>query len=473
MPGALEFSSPEQLRYSVPESSIHSGIQPAVHFFQKQSPVTFEKTDSIHRWLRRTFFNNNFILVRDQSTGFNLKINPLVNLQSGTDRDDGKRYYTNTRGVWAAGSVGRSFYFETLFAESQSTFPGYISAEANATQVVPGQGRWKNFKTNGFDYAFSSGLVSVQLNKHLNLQVGHGKQKIGYGYRSLLLSDNAFNYPFLRLTQQWMNGRLQYTNLYAVLMNLTAASTRPNPNTEILFQKKCASFQYLSFNASSRINIGLFQSLVWQPGDNRNRQQLDFRYFNPLIYSNLPSLGLDDKNNINIGADLRIKLTKSINLYGQYMLDRVRTSAKSRDHFGWMAGVHYYLGRSAHLLHLQAEYCDLPFAQGNYDHYNQSLSYTPLQGREISIIADYHYRRLFLFIKQQQQVHLQGTAGQNSIQLTECRAGVLLNRNYNMNLCVGALVRTQNFNNFKTLNSGTNYLYLAFRTSIYNLYYDF
>ena len=32
---------------------------------------------------------------------------------------------------------------------------------------------------NGFDYAFASGFVSLQGAKNLNIQFGHGKQKIG------------------------------------------------------------------------------------------------------------------------------------------------------------------------------------------------------------------------------------------------------------------------------------------------------
>ncbi len=35
------------------------------------------------------------------------------------------------------------------------------------------------------------------------------------------------------------------------------------------------------------------------------------------------------------------------------------------------------------------------------------------------------------------------------------------------------LYRTQNFSIFNTLNNEANYIYLGFRTSLYNLYYDF
>ena len=38
------------------------------------------------------------------------------------------------------------------------------------------------------------------------------------GYRSLLLSDNSFNYPFLRLQSNF--GKFQYTNLYCEFQDM-------------------------------------------------------------------------------------------------------------------------------------------------------------------------------------------------------------------------------------------------------------
>ena len=64
----------------------------------------------------------------------------------------------------------------------------------------------------------SSGYVIYRPNNMFTLQFGHGKHFIGNGYRSLLLSDNSFNYPFLRI--QTTFGKIQYTNLYAELQDI-------------------------------------------------------------------------------------------------------------------------------------------------------------------------------------------------------------------------------------------------------------
>ena len=94
----------------------------------------------------------------------------------------------------------------------------YLDAKIRKTKVVPGQGYARDFKETGFDYSMAAGYVGIKPSKHFLVQFGHGKHFIGDGYRSLLLSDNAFNYPFLRIqTSFW---KVQYTNLYAEMQDI-------------------------------------------------------------------------------------------------------------------------------------------------------------------------------------------------------------------------------------------------------------
>lgn len=400
-------------------------------------------------------------------------------MQGGKDFSDTAHLnlYTNTRGIIGAGQIGERFYFETLFAENQSMFPLYVDSKVRSTEVVPGQGRWKTFKDRAYDYAFSSGMFSFQANKHLNIQAGHGKQKIGYGYRSLLLSDNSFNYPYLRLTQQWMNGRLQYTTIYAGLTNLSSASAIINPNTERLFQKKAAAFQYLSINPSKWLNLGLFQGLVWQAGDSKNRQPLNWNYINPVLFANTAVYGLDNKNNIVVGADLRIKLSPSFNIYTQYMLDRLRKTNKETDDFGFQLGFNYF----SHIisgLRMQVEFNKV--AAGSYrsvsspyQHYNQSLSYVPGDGTEFLGTLSYQYKRFFVAGRAQVQQRSDEKRGETTLAILNGRAGFTINPAYQLQVCAGVLVRRQNFHNFITAEDRTTFFYLSVRTSLYNLYYDF
>lgn len=490
MPGDYSFSLMTEKQLAAPDSSIHTGLKPYIPFFSEKYRHVAD-SHRVFRYIKEDpaidlIFYKHFLRVEPRHEKFSLRVDPLLNLEAGKDLKvpAGPRLYTNTRGAIASGQIGESFYFETLFAENQSFFPDYLSAAAQSSSVIPGQGRWKTFKNTGYDYAFSSGFFSVQLSPKLNLQAGHGKQKIGNGYRSLLLSDNAFNYPYLRLTQQWFGGRLQYSNIYAVLMNLAPASKIINPNTERLFQKKAASFQYLSLNLSRRFNIGLFQGMIWQAGDDRNRQHLSWQFFNPVIYTNLAGYGLNHRNNILTGLDARLKLSRRLSAYGQLMLDHLGKDSTGAG-TGYQAGLSYFDAFGLKHLFLQAEYNSVTQssylgpqapADQSYTHYNQNLAFTPGAGQELVLIADYKVRRFFFNLRwHYQDVPLHdGRSGSRSyVTLFHARAGYLINPSYNLNLCLGMVYRTQNFSIFNALNNQANYIYLGFKTSIYNLYYDF
>lgn len=489
LPNDYSFSLLTEKQLATKDSSVHSGIKPYIHFFSDKY-LHVADTHKLFKFITDdpvldVVFVKHVITVKPHNQNFKFTLDPVLDVNIGNDYFDSLKTQTstNTRGFIACGYIGQKFYFETMFAESQSIFPGYISDIVKANSIVPGQGRYKTFKNTGFDYAFSSGFVSYQPFKNFNVQFGHGKQKIGNGYRSLLLSDNAFNYPYARFTQQWFKGRLQYTNIYASFMNLVAASTTPIPNAERLFQKKAAAFQYLSLNISKYLNVGFFQGMIWQSGDGRNRQHLDLYYFNPLIYSNLGKYKLNNKNNLLIGSDIKIKLTNKINLYGQFMADDLSNTKKTGNGIGYQAGFNYFDALGLRNLFFQAEYNYASEASyvspigsltnQSYSHYQQNIAYTLGYGQELLGIVDYKWRRWNANIKYNYQMVPLNNQKIYDNQLINLKVGYLINPSYNLNLALGYTYRNQNFSNFKSLNNQTNYIYLALKTSFYNLYYDF
>ena len=290
-------------KYQQDSSTIISGFKPYVR--TPEHPERDKTSSVFYRKLKK----ESLLIVRDSADRFYMTIDPLFNLEYGTDLSDstGEKLYKNTRGFLLRGCIGEKFAFESSFYENQATFARYIdeyiistdnlfpSVPKYAYNVIPGQGRSKKFKTNGYDYAMASGMISYSPGKLFNIQVGHGKHFIGDGYRSLLLSDNAFNYPFARITTTYKN--IQYTNLYTSFMNLTSGGDKIPPGIERLFQKKTGSFQLLSIGLWKRLNIAIFQGMIWEASDSTNRQHLNFNTFNPLIGVNALSYGLRHKNN--------------------------------------------------------------------------------------------------------------------------------------------------------------------------------
>jgi hypothetical protein len=493
LPNDVVFGSFTQKNLAVIDSNAntHSSIQPYIPFFNSKYENVCDSTiifkfvadDPV---INKMFFDH-LIHIKSKSKKYEFKVDPLLNFEFG------RAYYdttslitntsTNTRGFIASGHIGKDFYFETMFAENQSKFPYYISNFTNQTKVIPGQGRYKTFKNSGYDYAFSSGFISYQPIKQLNIQLGHGKQKIGNGYRSLLLSDNSFNYPFLRITSEWFKGKLQYTNIYAVFMNLTTGGAPTPKFTEPLFQKKAASFQYLSYNATKRLNIGLFQGMIWGAADSLNKQHLQWQYFNPIIFTNIGFYGLNNKNNILIGATANYKISSKLSVYAQFMGDDFSSTLKLGNTFGYQVGVKYFDAFKLKNLMMQLEFNDVAegsynnpitaYSNQSYSHYNQNLAFTQGYGKEAIAIIDYKFKRAFINLKYNlQDLTLNNNSFyQNSI--GKVQLGYTINTAYNFNVSLAYNYRAQNFSDLKNSNNTTTFYTVSLRSNLFNTYYDF
>lgn len=473
--------------------------------------------DTSKRLFARKYREESLFIVRDSSDKFYLTIDPLFNFEGGMDVADSSAevLIKNTRGFLLRGDIGEKFSFESSFYENQATFAQYIDvyiAETNQlfpeTAIVPGQGRSKKFRENGYDFAMASGYISYSPSQYLNIQLGHGKHFIGDGYRSLLLSDNSYNYPYARITTNFKN--FQYTNLYTSFMNLTDGGVTTPTNIERLFQKKVGSFQMLSANFFSRLALGVFQGMIWEVPDSTNRQHLKFNTFDPLIGVNTATYGLHNENNILLGATFKIKITNTLSVFGQYVLDDVMgkndvTNVRSK--YGYQIGFKYFDAFAVNNLHLQGEFNSVqPYSYASekpaqsYTHYNQALAH-PLGANfnELVGFLNYRYKRFFVQLKANYAVKGTDTmlfnyggdvfrsdntfpAGQvvGASELTQglktatmyqdVHLGLLVNPSTNFNIVLGVSNRTFIVDDIA---SKTTFVYVGIRTSLSNVYYDF
>ncbi|MBK9285720.1 MAG: hypothetical protein IPM51_15590 [Sphingobacteriaceae bacterium] len=489
MPVDYAFSLLTEKKLANKDSSIHAGLKPYIHFYSSK----YEHVPDTHRIFKFisddpaldiAFFKHTLDF-SPKGTNARFILDPILNIQPGNDYYKGNKTqtFTNTRGLIGSAYIGNKVYVETMFSENQARLPFYVDSFARVFGVVPGQGRWKKFKESGFDFAYSSGFVSIQATKQINVQFGHGKHKIGNGYRSLLLSDNCLNYPYARVTQQWFKGRLQYTNIYALFMNLTPASAKFSPYAEPLLQKKPAAFQYLSINPTKFVNVGFFQGIIWDAGDLKNNYHVNYNYYNPFIFSTAATKGLNDSNNILIGGDIKLKITNKINIYGQVMIDDLTPDVDFQKGMGYQAGLCFYDLLRVKNLFLQVEYNDVyqnsylsPVTtrkNQSYSHYNQTLGFTPGHGKELFIMADYKRKRLILNARYHLIEREKDNDYLSSTEIANFSIGYLLNPSYNLNINMGYTYRNENFPNFKVLSNQTNYVYLMLRTGLTNLYFDF
>lgn len=357
-------------------------------------------------WFRRKVFYEDF--VRVSSGDFRLYINPLFNFSFGHELED-KNLYHNGRGLQIKAYFGKKLFVESRYFENQALFPGYISDFISSHEVAPGQGRVKNFKDRGYDFSSATALISYSPSKNCNLQLGYDKNFIGDGYRSLLLSDNAFQYPFLKIyfNYKWF----YYQSIYTVLQNLNTPSVL-NVSAAWYhgYQNKAANFHFAGFRINKKLDFGLFEGTIFQSITKQNPQH--FTQFIPLIFFNAAQYSFNDENNVVAGMTLNYKPIRTLHFYGQLMVDnlkmnRIFTRGYIGNTGGFQLGIKYFNVFKLKNLHFQLEYNQVsPYSYmhedrlQSYSHYNQALAH-PLGAnfREVLFFVHYRLKRLFVSLQ--------------------------------------------------------------------------
>jgi hypothetical protein len=189
----------------------------------------------------------------------NLLLGYFVGLASDT------AYGMFIRGGRVEGSIGKKFYFSSDIYVANAIAPSYMTEQNSSTKTFFGNGARRVYEANNGNLQENAlnatGQITYQPNKYFQVQLGHGKNFIGDGYRSMLLSDNSTFYPYLKLTTSFWN--LQYTNLYTTMLDVNSGLT--NQGT---FPRKYITSHYLSWNVTPRLNIGLFETVIYQDSAN-------------------------------------------------------------------------------------------------------------------------------------------------------------------------------------------------------------
>lgn len=485
--------------------SFHTAVRP----FQMQQVNQFVAIDSLYKIETDAKWKDillNRSLIQYRSEHFNFNINPLFDFSAGSEVQESENTYTNSRGIQVDGTVGEKLAFYTSFTENQRSFYGYQTALVDSLHVVPGQGYTKPFKENAYDYAYAEAYASYSPNPWINLQLGHGKNFIGDGYRSLLMSDNAFNYPFLKLTADvW---KLKYMALWAQFQepNMSHAYIQGNP-------KQWMSAHYLDWNVCKWFSIGFFEAIVWADTDSLgNKRGFDFSYADPLIFNRPVEFANGSPDNVFMGLNGKITPAPWMVLYGQLVIDEFKLEhVKAQDgwwanKFGALGGMKLFDLFGVNHLDLQGECSAVrPFTYShfdnlqNYGHYAQPMAH-PLGANfaEALAIAKYNYKRVFFQLKT--TYNLQGTDSsaysmggniyrpytardqsrelgndflqgeKQTVMTTGVALSYLVNPATNMNITLGADIRTAERAGEK---QNSAFIYFAFRTALGNQYFDY
>lgn len=441
-----------------------------------------------------------------------IAVNPYFNFELGKEQEEGKNIWVNTRGLTLEGKLGKKLAFYSAIYENQAVFPQYIDEFIDTRGVVPGQGRAKTFGDNGWDYSQSSGYLSYNAGKWVNMTLGYGKNFIGDGHRSLLLSDNSYSYPYVKMTTTFL--KVQYMVMLGQFSHIDKLERAGDER----FPYKYGAFHYLNWNIGKRLSLGFFESVIWAAQDTTGYRGVDLGYLIPVIIYRPVEYSVGSPDNVVIGLNLKYIPWKDAAFYGQFVmnefkLDEIMSGEKWwANKQGFQVGFKNYNFLGLKNLDLQTEYSQVrPFTYSHYQpitnfgHFNQELAH-PLGAnyRESISFLSYRWNRWYLHLEAMYAIHgkdyydssrpaddqiswggdifvsnmkrydshgheiAQGL--ETTIKHAAASVSFLVNPKSNMNISAGIRLRDSN----SVLENKQNVIFhFAFRTSLRNFYYNF
>lgn len=305
---------------------------------------------------------------------FFIELQPLIEAMYGIGQsnDSSDVAYNLGIGFNLSGKFGKnlSFGFDYLYSNNQ--YSDYVQNFIYDKGVVPGLGK-ADINGSEIRNAFYSGSLEFQATDYFNIKTGIGKNFIGNGYRSLILSDNSMANPYLNLTFNiW---KLKYSILYSSYESFLYS----RENGYFSEAQKFSTSNFLSMNFGKKINIGLFQTVMWYDDPEVNRG-FDVNYLNPFIFLRPVEYSIGSPDNVLMGLDFKYNFRKKNSFYAQLILDEFLLQ-EIRDNNGWWGnkfgyqiGIKFYDFMKVKGLSLLTEYNRIrPYT---YSHSNPVQSYS-------------------------------------------------------------------------------------------------
>ncbi len=333
----------------------HSSIRD-LYFFTR-IPDLPKSGISSKKWVNKLYdkvFQENLVLIK--RPGYLITADPLFDCELGRTNNIPKNTWLNVRGFQVYGKIdlktedGKqsehvtrdtederlktencrlktfvpTFEFYSSYYEAQIMPPRFLDSLASVYGGMPGQG--SVLVTNGiYEHSYATAWVRYKASKYFTFEAGTGKNFFGNGYRSMMLSDNARNSPYFRIdTKLW---RIHYTNLWTEF-----ADNNFFDGAMGSYQKKYGAFHYLSYSITNRLELGLFEGIVWQGRDSLHNRGFEVSYLNPVIFLRPVEWTLGSPDNAIAAVNLSYRFFDETYLYGQFTLDDFPIShIKARD----------------------------------------------------------------------------------------------------------------------------------------------
>lgn len=369
-------------------------------YFELNTNSKIKSNNIFHRTLR----TGNMIALDDfRNKNTTVAINPLFQFEGG--KSSNNTIYSINRGVKIDINFNDKVFISSSMYESLSKFPTYMNHYIDSLTVVPGMGKARNY-VNGesLDYAMPIGFIGYKPNRNFYFELGNDKNFIGNGFRSLMLSDVAYSYPYFKM--QTFVGKFTFQTLWAQFVD--ASRNWQNTNG---YDKKYGVFNTVSYTGFKNVEINLFQSVIWNNKDSLgNKREQEWGYFVPIIFFNSLNFNNGSPDNSVMGIDASYTIKKNTIVYGQFILDDfnviefLKGKGYFQNKFGVQLGIKSFKPLGLKNAFARAEFNIVrPFTYANktpavnYTHYNEALAH-PLGANFKEILLDANYKvKRFLF----------------------------------------------------------------------------
>ncbi|MCH2229122.1 MAG: hypothetical protein MK105_02165 [Crocinitomicaceae bacterium] len=437
-------------------------------------------------------------LIDVKGKDYHLKISPAIHFGYGRDLADTitRNLFQNTRGFYVEGDLFKNFSFSTSLFENQSRntqyestyyksngefYPLPDSTYSGQNAVIPGAGRTKPFKGDGFDYAYAIGYFVYRPFKFLRITAGNNAQFIGNGHRSLFISDNSYSFPYYRIDWK-ISQKFNFTYLRGRQTNLLR---RPaSGSVEAIYENKGYSINYLTYKITDKINISLFESGNWSKGDSITSKASHPLYYNPIPFISGAVLNKTNELSSLIGLNIGCQFAPKHLAYAQFALNNFNS-----DKFAFQLGYrgYNYFGLKDFMLQLEYNYvAEKTFEVGNRrlnnTHYNMPLAHVKGSGfQEIIIRSNYEWKRIYIDFsavyyitknhsdKGHLPVYNTQTLSSESIVNSSTEIGYRFNRMMNLMLFANWNYRQTS----NSINPSSSTVNIGLRTGFMNHYKDF
>ncbi|MFT6747222.1 MAG: hypothetical protein ACJAZ2_001570 [Glaciecola sp.] len=454
-------------------------------------------------WISSRLFNDNWFKLSGKD--YDITIDPYDGLSLGHETSINEAVWSNERGLYFNARFGQKIKVHSYFQEGPIKPDPFIDAYILKTRIKPGEGSVHFLDESGvYGKYVSFGGIEYKASKYVDVTLAHGKNFLGDGYRSIILSDFGPNYLYGKMDFHF-GKKVNYTTIVAEFIDYDREET-----ASVLRQKKYGSYHYLDIAVSKKLHLALYEAVIWA-GDSATRNTLELNYLNPFVIIRPIEFDLGSPDKLLIGTSFKYIPTNNVTLYGQFMLTEFVYSElfagtnSWRNKYALQGGAKFHNFKFMKNLFFQLEYNHIrPFT---YNHRSPQTSFSnagqPLAHpsgsnlKEGVIIANYKHKRWNMNVKS--VYRFSGLEYSDSIAV-----GTDVLRSYNdrendFGNVIGQGVPYQQFHNTMVLSylvnpsnmmffeAGVvnrhqiidgndrqqNYIFIGLKTGITNKYYDF